>query len=136
MRYEIEKEIINNNLDAKNLPVLWNQKMKEYLGIIPDTDAMGCMQDIHWPSGTIGYFPSYTNGAIIASMLMKKAKSEYTSIDYELTNGKFTSLNKFLNENLRQFGSSKTSSELLNQATGYNEIQPDIFLNYLKDKYL
>lgn len=136
MRYEIEKEIIDNRLQAKDLPSLWNQKMQEYLGIVPDTDTIGCMQDIHWPSGTIGYFPSYTNGAIIASMLMKKAKSEYKSIDSELSTGNFSSINKYLNENLRQFGSLKTSHELLNTATGYSEIQPDIFLNYLKEKYL
>lgn len=136
MRYEIEKEIIDNNLQAKDLPSLWNQKMQEYLGIVPDTDTIGCMQDIHWPSGTIGYFPSYTNGAIIASMLMKKAKSEYKSIDSELGVGNFSSINKYLNENLRQFGSLKTSHELLNTATGYSEIQPEIFLDYLKEKYL
>lgn len=136
MRYEIEKEIIYNNLQAADLPGLWNDKMEQYLGIIPDTDANGCMQDIHWPSGTIGYFPSYTNGAIIASMLIKKAKSEYGSIDLELSNGNFLSINKYLNENLRQFGSLKTTHELLKHSTGYSEIQPDIFINYLKEKYL
>ena len=136
LRYEIEKEILENNLAAKDLPALWNAKMKEYLGIVPDADSKGCMQDIHWPSGGLGYFPSYTNGAIIASMLMKKAKTEYESIDAELRTGDFSSLNKFLNERLRNSGSSRSSADLLKYSTGHSEIRPDIFIDYLRAKYL
>ncbi|GAB4164027.1 MAG: carboxypeptidase M32 [Rickettsiaceae bacterium] len=136
LRFEIEREIIENNLKAKDLPALWNSKMQEYLGLLPETDSNGCMQDIHWPSGALGYFPSYTNGAIIASMLMKKAKAEYKSIDAELSVGNFASLNEYLNNNLRNYGSSKTSQALLNASTGHDTVQPNIFLNYLEEKYL
>ena len=136
LRFEIEKAIIEGNLRAVDLPDLWNNKMQEYLGIMPDTNADGCMQDVHWPSGALGYFPSYTNGAIIASMLMKSAKAEYSSIDSELALGKFDSLNKYLTDNLRQYGSSKISTDLLQAATGHSVVQPMIFINYLKDKYL
>lgn len=136
LRFEIEEAIINGNLRAADLPELWNSKMQEYLGIVPDTDSNGCMQDVHWPSGAIGYFPSYTNGAIIASMLMKSAKNTYPSIDSELGLGNFASLNKYLTENLRKHGSSKISSDLLQAATGHSTIQPMIFIDYLKAKYL
>jgi carboxypeptidase Taq len=136
LRFEIEEEIINGNLRAADLPELWNSKMQEYLGIVPDTDADGCMQDIHWPSGSIGYFPSYTNGAIIASMVMKAAKDKYLSIDQELGQGSFVSLNKYLTDNLRKYGSSKISKDLLKVATGYETVQPMIFIDYLKKKYL
>ena len=136
LRFEIEEEIINGNLRAADLPELWNNKMQEYLGIVPDTDADGCMQDLHWPSGAIGYFPSYTNGAIIASMLMKSAKLKYSSIDKELEQGSFESLNKYLTDNLRKYGSSKISKDLLKASTGYEAVQPKIFVDYLKDKYL
>ena len=136
LRFEIEEAILEGNLRAFDLPDFWNSKMQEYLGIVPNTDTEGCLQDIHWPSGSLGYFPSYTNGAIIASMLMKAAKAEYSSIDAELSLGKFDSLNKYLNDNLRQYGSSKISSDLLQAATGHNTVQPNIFLDYLKTKYL
>ncbi len=136
MRFEIEETIIEGNMRAHDLPDLWNSKMQEYLGITPPTNADGCMQDVHWPSGGIGYFPSYTYGAIIASMLMKSAKEKYSSISSELQSGNFSSLNKYLNENLRSFGSSKISADLLYASTGHKTVQPSIFVDYLKNKYL
>ncbi len=136
MRYEIEQAIIEGNLKAAELPSLWNEKMQEYLGILPDTDANGCLQDIHWPSGLLGYFPSYTNGAIIASMLMQSAKEKYGSINKELSEGKFTNLNKYLNDNLRRVGCSKISTDLLKFSTGFEQPNTDIFVRYLNAKYL
>lgn len=135
LRFEIEESIINGNLRAADIPELWNSKMQEYLGITPPDDALGCLQDIHWPSGMLGYFPSYTNGAIIASMLMEAAKADSPDIETEISHGKFTSLNSYLNKNLRSLGCSKNSSDLLLNATGNATIQPDIFMNYLREKY-
>ena len=136
LRFEIEEAIIEGNLRAFDLPELWNSKMQEYLGVVPNTDSDGCLQDIHWPSGALGYFPSYTNGAIIASMLMKSATGKYSSIESELTVGKFESLNKYLTDNLRRYGSSKISADLLQAATDHDTVQPSIFIDYLKSKYL
>lgn len=136
LRFEIEEAIIEGNLRAFDLPEFWNSKMQEYLGITPDSNADGCMQDLHWPSGYLGYFPSYTNGAIIASMLMKKAKETSSAIDTEITKGSFKSLNLYLTENLRRYGYSKNSADLLEASTGHNMIQPTIFVDYLKTKYL
>lgn len=136
LRYEIEEAIIEGNLKAYDLPEFWNSKMQEYLGITPPNDDQGCMQDLHWPSGYLGYFPSYTNGAIIASMLMKAAKEKNSSIDSEIAKGSFKSLNAYLTKNLRGYGCSKISPDLLEASTGYNTIQPGIFVDYLKTKYL
>ena len=137
MRFEIEQEIINSRIKAADLPEIWNSKMKEYLGIIPDSYANGCLQDIHWPGGSLGYFPSYTNGAIIASMLMSRAKHEnQEKVDMELSEGVFGSLNNYLNKNLREYGSLKSSRELLETSTGFKQIDPIIFIDYLKNKYL
>ncbi len=135
LRFEIEQDIVAGKIKAADLPEIWNNKMKEYLGIVPDNYANGCLQDIHWPSGLIGYFPSYTNGAIIASMLMKKIKENH-DVDFEVSQGDFSSINNYLNKNLRQFGSLKSSKDLLKVSTGYDKIQPDIFINYLQGKYL
>lgn len=136
LRFEVEEAIIEGSVKAKDLPTLWNAKMQESLGITPETDAVGCMQDIHWPSGLLGYFPAYTNGAIMASMLMQAARQKYPTIDTELRSGVFDSLNTYLTENLRQFGSLKSSADLLAGATGYPQVEPKIFISYLKQKYL
>jgi carboxypeptidase Taq len=136
LRFEIEKSIIKDNLKASDIPAIWNEKMKEYLGVIPENYAKGCMQDIHWYSGWIGYFPSYSKGAIIASMLMKAAENKHPSIKQDLRTGDFSKLNDYLNENLRSYGSVYSEKELLNKATGKDKVDANIFLNYLKDKYL
>lgn len=136
IRFEIEKAIMAGDLKTRDLPTYWNEKMRQYLGVVPDNDKNGCMQDIHWPSGWFGYFPSYTNGAIIASMLMKAAKDKQPAIGEELREGNFTSLNNYLNKTLRNYGSVKGSGELLEISTGHRQIKPEIFLDYLKAKYL
>jgi carboxypeptidase Taq len=136
IRFEIEKAIIDGSLKTKDLPEYWNKKMEQYLGIIPDSDKDGCMQDIHWPSGWFGYFPSYTNGAIIASMLMKAAREKHPEINGQLASGSFTGLNEYLNKNLRNYGSVKNSASLLKISTGHSKINPEIFTDYLKSKYL
>lgn len=136
IRFEIEKAIISGNLRATDLPEYWNKKMNDYLGIIPTNYKDGCMQDIHWPSGWFGYFPCYTNGAIIASMLMKAARAKNSGINQELANGNFSSINNYLNTNLRNYGSVKSSSDLLEISTGHKEIKSEIFTDYLEQKYL
>jgi carboxypeptidase Taq len=136
LRFEIEEALIEGNIKADDLPELWNTKMQAYLDIKPQTDDVGCMQDIHWPSGQLGYFPAYANGAIIANMLMQAAQKDYPTMDAALREGNFNDLNNFLTENLRRFGALKSSSDLLAGATGHTKIQPTTFLGYLKKKYL
>ncbi len=136
LRFEIEEALIEGSIKANDLPELWNTKMQAYLGITPQTDDVGCMQDVHWPSGQLGYFPAYANGAIIASMLMQAAQRKYPAIEAALRRGNFNDLNNFLTENLRKFGATKSSSDLLAGATGHTKIKPTIFLEYLKKKYL
>lgn len=136
LRFEIEQEIISGHIKASDLPALWKEKMEAYLGVTPETDGMGCMQDIHWPSGHLGYFPAYTNGAIIASMLMQTIRKQNDTIDALLRQGDFSYLNNFLTENLRQFGAMKSAADLLEGATGHRQIEPKIFIDYLRKKYL
>ena len=136
MRFEIEEAIIDGSIGAKDLPALWHEKMGGYVGVTPTTDDMGCMQDIHWPAGKLGYFPAYTNGAIIASMLMKAVRKADPTIDTALKKGNFAGLNGYLTENLRQFGAMKTTPDLLKISTGHATIEPTIFMDYLREKYL
>jgi carboxypeptidase Taq len=125
MRYEIEKSIINDKISAKDLPELWRQKTNEYLGILPDSDRNGCMQDIHWVSGLFGYFPTYYMGAIISSMLIKGMAKQDLNIDTAIRGGDFESINAYLNQNLRQHGSALESDQLLELSTGHKDINVD-----------
>lgn len=136
LRFEIEEALINNEITLDELPVYWNQKMYEYFGVIPPSNREGCLQDIHWSLGDFGYFPSYTNGAIIASMLMHKIQQVNPNLNQEITRGEFKNLNHFLNLNVRSFGSFKKSDDLMKDATGEEKINPVIFLKYLEQKYL
>ena len=136
LRFEIEELLINKELTLNDIPDFWNKKMQEYLGVVPNTNSEGCLQDIHWPSGSFGYFPAYTCGAIIASMLMEGARKSAITIDADITMGNFNSINEFLNNRVRNFGSLKTTKDLIKDATGENKINTEIFLKYLKTKYL
>jgi carboxypeptidase Taq len=136
LRFEIEELLINKDLSLDDMPDFWNNKMQEYLGISLATNSQGCLQDIHWPSGMFGYFPAYTNGAIIASMLIKSAKESGVNIDRDIAGGNFDDINEFLNNKVQKFGSLKSPNDLIMQATGENHINPETFLQYLKQKYL
>lgn len=136
LRFEIEEALMNDELHLDDLPSYWNDKMQEYLGITPRSNKTGCMQDIHWSKGYYGYFPVYTSGAIMASILMTNIKKLNSNILEELREGQFAQLNNFLNTNIRRFGSVKSTEQLINDATGENKISPLIFIRYLKNKYL
>lgn len=136
LRFELEEALINNDLTLDELPECWNQKMQAYISVMPTTDQQGCLQDIHWPMGSFGYFPAYVNGAIIASMLMHRIKQCYPKIDREIRQGDFTTINQFLNQNIRNLGSLQETYRLIAAATGEEKINPEIFLNYLEEKYL
>ena len=136
LRFEIEELLINKELTLNDIPDFWNKKMQEYLGVVPNTNSEGCLQDIHWPSGSFGYFPAYTCGAIIASMLMEGARKSAITIDADITMGNFNSINEFLNNRVRNYGSLKTTNDLIKDATGEDAINTEIFLKYLKTKYL
>ena len=136
LRFEIEELLINKELTLNDIPDFWNKKMQEYLGVVPNANSEGCLQDIHWPSGSFGYFPAYTCGAIIASMLMEGARKSAITMDADITMGNFNSINEFLNNRVRNYGSLKTTNDLIKDATGEDAINTEIFLKYLKKKYL
>jgi carboxypeptidase Taq len=130
LRYEIEKDIIDEKIKIKDMPEIWNAKMKEYLGIVPPNDAVGCLQDCHWPLGLIGYFPSYTFGAIIASQLMEKIKKVLPNIENDMKNGNLGNIREWLNKNIYKYGSSVDFETLIKNATG-KELSIEAFKKHL-----
>lgn len=135
LRFEIERALVEGELQVDDIPKVWNAKMQEYLGVTPTSDAQGCLQDVHWSAGLFGYFPTYTLGAMSAVQIFETAKEQIPNLDSQIESGNFTPLREWLNENIHSLGSLyPTADDLLTKVTG-KPLDPQIFLNYLKEKY-
>lgn len=133
IRYEIEKMIFNGDVEVKDLPAIWNQKYEEYLGVIPQNDTEGILQDIHWAGGMFGYFPSYALGSAIAAQLFHYMETVMPIHDY-LKEGNLDPIREFLRENIHQYGGAKKTQQILKDTTG-EEFNPDYYIKYLTEKF-
>lgn len=134
IRYEIEKKIFHEDIDYDELPRLWNEKYQEYLGITPKSDSEGILQDIHWASGSIAYFPSYAIGSAVAAQIYAYMK-EHTHLESWIENGQFNMIKAYLGEHIHQYGAIYNTNELLIKLTG-EAFNPKYYITYLKDKYI
>ncbi len=134
LRMEIEIGLIENSIDSKDLPEIWNAKMKEYLGITPPNNSLGVLQDVHWSGGMIGYFPTYALGNLISAQLWEKMISDHPSIPNEIQEGDFSQILGWLRENIHQYGSKYEPQELLQKITG-NKLSAEPYIRYIKSKY-
>lgn len=135
LRYRLEQAMLNDDLTIDDLPGAWNDGMQTLLGVDVPNFAQGCMQDIHWAVGSIGYFPTYTLGAMSAAQLFAAAKSQDASILPGIARGDFKPLLKWLRANVHGRGSLLTTDELLRQATG-KPLGTAAFKAHLKARYL
>ena len=136
MRFEIEKAIIEGDLLLEDLPDVWNEKMQAYFGL--DTSGNfkdGCLQDVHWPAGLIGYFPTYTLGAMTAAQLFHSAREQNPHLMQQIEKGDFSQLVAWLRTHVHEKGRSHTFDELLTSATG-SSLDVSYFVNHLKTRYL
>lgn len=133
VRYEIEKLFIENEVDVYELPKIWNEKYKEYLGIQPKTDSEGILQDIHWSMGSVGYFPSYALGNAFAAQMYHQMKKDIP-VDSLLKEGKLEPIVSYLGEHVHKYGASKEAMNILKDMTG-ESFNVDYYITYLKDKY-
>ena len=118
LRYRLEQALLFGDLALKDLPGAWKDGMADLVGITPDDDAKGCLQDIHWPGGAIGYFPCYTLGAIAAGQLFDALRSAEPMIDDDIARGGFSRLLGWLRTNVHERGSAVDMQTLLTEATG------------------
>ena len=133
VRYELEKQMIEENIAVDELPELWNQKYAEYLGVSPENDSEGILQDVHWSMGDIGYFPSYALGNAFAAQIYNTMKKEL-DVDKLLREGRISEITAYLRKHIHQYGASKEPRELLKELTG-EEFNPDYYIQYLKEKF-
>ncbi|WP_049900662.1 carboxypeptidase M32 [Natrinema sp. J7-1] len=134
IRFEIERDLIRGDLEVSEVPEVWNDKYEEYLGMRPDTDAEGCLQDIHWSHGDFGYFPTYSLGSVLASQLYAAAEDDCGEFDDDIRAGEFDELNGWLRENIHRHGKRYVTPDLIEQATGEG-LTADYFLEYVESKY-
>lgn len=133
IRYEIEKMMIEEDLDLTKLPDIWADKYEEYLGIRPANAAEGVLQDIHWSEGCFGYFPSYALGSAFGAQLYYHMKKEM-DMNGLLENGEIGVIREYLREHIHRFGKRKTSRDILKDITG-EDFNPRYYVRYLKEKY-
>ncbi|MGY4689953.1 carboxypeptidase M32 [Salibacterium sp. K-3] len=134
LRYDIEKQLINGEIEVKDLPHIWNEKMNEYLGITPPDHSSGVLQDVHWSFGAFGYFPSYALGYIYAAQFHDALKRDIPGFETYCREGRLGPVQQWLTDNVHQHGKMKSPGELLKNATG-ESINPDHLLDYLETKY-
>lgn len=134
IRYEIEKGLINEQIKVADLPEIWNAKMKEYLGIVPSHDGEGVLQDVHWSSGSFGYFPSYALGYIYGAQFLNKLQSDLPDFDKSIAAGDLSPIREWLTENIHRHGSMYDPRDLLQRVTG-EDLDARHLVAYLEKKY-
>jgi carboxypeptidase Taq len=135
LRYGLERAVLAGDLALGELPGAWNDGMKELLGILPPDDSVGCLQDIHWPDGSWGYFPTYTLGALAAAQLFAAARKAQPGLLAAIGQGDFASLLAWLRTNVQGKGSIADTDRILIEATG-QPLGTAAFKAHLESRYL
>ena len=133
LRFELEQALIEGRVAVRELPEVWNALTKEYLGLDVADDAQGVLQDVHWSGGSIGYFPTYALGNLIAGQLWERAHAELPDLDDQIGAGELMGLREWLRENVHRHGAKFSTTELLGRVVG-GPIAVGPFVAYLKDK--
>ena len=134
LRLEIELALIERTLQVKDLPEAWNTRMKEYLGVVPENDAQGVLQDVHWSGGMIGYFSTYALGNLVSAQLWERVNLDLPDLPEQLRKGEFSTLLSWLREKIHCHGAKFEPQELIQRITG-SKIDPAAYVRYLRGKY-
>ncbi len=134
IRYELEKALIGGEIKVADLPHLWNDKYEQYLGIRPDNDAGGVLQDVHWSAGLFGYFPSYSLGNMYAAQLMHSLRGAMPDLDERIRRGQLLPIKDWLAAHIHKHGKLKTPNELIRGVSG-EPLNPAYLIAHLRSKY-
>ncbi len=134
LRLELEIVLMEGSLEVKDAPEAWNEKFKEYLGIVPPDDASGVLQDVHWSFGGFGYFPTYALGNLVASQIWERMLQDIPDVEDQIAQAKFEKLLGWLRENVHVYGSKYEPQELVQKITG-SKITPEPYIRYLETKF-
>ncbi len=134
LRFEIEAGLMDGSIQVADLPALWNDAMKRYLGIVPPNDAAGVLQDVHWSIGAFGYFPSYMLGSLYAAQLHATMRKQVPDLDASIARGDLRPLVGWLRENVHGVGGMYEPGDLVERVTG-ESLNPAHFMRYIGEKY-
>src|SRR5205807_5635060 len=118
VRFEMERALMSGDVNAADVPIEWNRRYKEYLGVDVPDDARGCMQDTHWSGASFGYFPTYTLGNLYAAQIFETILDDIPALHDEFARGDFSSLKTWLNERIHVHGGRYRPAELCERVTG------------------
>jgi carboxypeptidase Taq len=133
VRYDIEKKLIAGDIEVEDLPQLWNDTYEAYLGIRPESNTEGVLQDIHWSYGSFGYFPTYALGSAYGAQIYD-AMSKAIDVEKVILDNNIQAINEWTKEHIHQFAQTKTPKEIMMIATN-KSFDPMYYVNYLKGKY-
>ena len=134
LRFDLELDLISDKIKVNELPQIWNEKIYEILGVKPNKDIDGVLQDMHWSGGNFGYFPTYSIGSIYAAQLFEKLLEENSKILDDIEKGIFSNIVKWLKINIFDKGRIMESDEIIKNICGEG-LNSNIYLKYLKNKY-
>jgi carboxypeptidase Taq len=133
LRFELERDLVAGTVAVKDVPTIWNEKMQASLGVIPPNDAEGCLQDVHWSFGGVGYFPSYTLGKLYAAMEWNALKAEMPGVQDRIANGDFAPIREWLQVKIHDCGRTELPTEIIQRVCGRPLTHED-FLSYVGAK--
>jgi len=134
IRFNLEQDLFADKIMVTELPEIWNQSYKDYLGVDIENDSEGVMQDTHWASGSYGYFPSYTLGNIYSGQILAAMEKDLPEWKNQIAQGNFLDTKRWLIKNVHSYGNLYDPSDLIKKITG-EEINVKPYLNYLNQKY-
>jgi carboxypeptidase Taq len=133
LRFQIERALLAGDLEARDVPGVWNRTFNEYLGIDVPDDRRGCLQDVHWSFGLIGYFPTYTLGNLYAAQFWETIRGQISDLEQQIKRGEFGALKSWLNQNIHAHGKRYRAADLCKMVTG-KPLSADPLMRHLEGK--
>ncbi len=134
IRFMIEKDLMEDKLSVDEVPQVWNELYGKYLDLEPESESLGCLQDIHWSMGAIGYFPTYTLGNLYSAQFFKQAQKDIDYLESSIARGDLKTILNWLRENIHMHGKFYSAPNLVEKVTG-KPLSEDHFIDYLRKKY-
>ena len=134
LRYEMEKGLFDGSIKPKSVPDVWNRKMKELLGVVPQRASEGALQDVHWAAGLMGYFPTYSLGNLYGAQLWDRLKQDLPGVEKGVAKGELLPVRDWMRKKVHRPGREFSAAELVRRATG-KAPDPKHFVHYITEKY-
>jgi carboxypeptidase Taq len=134
LRMDIERQMVGGQLAVRDVPAAWNEAMQQMLGVTPPNDGQGCLQDIHWSMGILGYFPTYALGNLYSAQIFAASRAALPELDAQIARGELVPLREWLRENVHRHGQRYRAGELCEKVTGA-PLSHAPLVDYLNKKY-